>query len=332
MTLLAAAAAVISETTTTTTTNAANDPTMQWAASDPEAATDVQGPPYNTPPQVTPTYDGSGQAVHPSVVDFRSPWNGYRYWMAMTPYPGASVRLENPSILTSNDGVQWSVPPGLVNPIAPDPGAPSYNSDPDIVFDPDTGKLICFWRAVVSDASQTSHTLAKTSSDGVTWSADIEVFTGQHYLECVAPSVIRKASGDWWMFAVRAINGSPGLQVYRSSNPLTGWEPYGLVSSITGWHADVTWDAEAFRLMIVDGDGSVMSISSSADGLTWAPLQTVMTPRPGQWDAKLYKASLVVRDNTWMRVWYSAYLGSGSQTVWRIAGTQVARSVWPSPA
>src|SRR5690349_18991569 len=34
-----------------------------------------------------PTYDGSGQAVHPDVVAFDSDWHGAKYWMTMTPYP-----------------------------------------------------------------------------------------------------------------------------------------------------------------------------------------------------------------------------------------------------
>src|ERR1043165_3155793 len=38
-------------------------------------------------PISVPTYDGSGQAVHPDVVAFDSDWNGAKYWLTMTPYP-----------------------------------------------------------------------------------------------------------------------------------------------------------------------------------------------------------------------------------------------------
>ena len=38
-------------------------------------------------PQHIPTYDGSDQSTHPSVLRFGAPWHGYLYWMAMTPYP-----------------------------------------------------------------------------------------------------------------------------------------------------------------------------------------------------------------------------------------------------
>lgn len=79
--------------------------------------------------QLTPTYDGSGQAVHPSLVYFRDGWgndrarNNWRYWLVMTPFPNKKERYENPSILVSNEGVKWRVPPGLKNPIEKEPGS-----------------------------------------------------------------------------------------------------------------------------------------------------------------------------------------------------------------
>lgn len=60
---------------------------------------------------------------HPDVLYFPNKFNGYKYWMVFTPYFGAvgtdqnSKKYENPSIVVSNDGLQWSNPPGLINPI-----------------------------------------------------------------------------------------------------------------------------------------------------------------------------------------------------------------------
>src|ERR1051325_5386212 len=40
------------------------------------------------PVQLTsPTYENSGESVHPDVVEFPYWWNGWRYWLTMTPYP-----------------------------------------------------------------------------------------------------------------------------------------------------------------------------------------------------------------------------------------------------
>src|SRR5262245_48855354 len=66
---------------------------------------------------VVPTYDGSGQSVHPDVVAFPEAWNGSKIWMTMTPYPNAEVKFENPSVLVTDDGVSLENPTGVTNPI-----------------------------------------------------------------------------------------------------------------------------------------------------------------------------------------------------------------------
>src|SRR4029079_13330269 len=86
-----------------------------------------------------PTYDGSGQAVHPDVVEFESAWHGAKYWLTMTPYPKSDQKLENPSILTSENGVDVAVPDGIKNPvIAPPKNSRDYNSDPELLYEAQT--------------------------------------------------------------------------------------------------------------------------------------------------------------------------------------------------
>src|SRR5271166_5048875 len=63
-------------------------------------------------PLVTPTYDGSGQVTEPSIANFPGGWHGFTYWLAVAPYPHSHAAYENPSILVSNNGTNWSVPPG----------------------------------------------------------------------------------------------------------------------------------------------------------------------------------------------------------------------------
>jgi len=53
--------------------------------------------------QEIPTYDGSGQAMHPDIAYFPDGWRGYKYWMVMTPYTYDSAGRENPSIVVSDD-------------------------------------------------------------------------------------------------------------------------------------------------------------------------------------------------------------------------------------
>ena len=61
-------------------------------------------------PLITPTYDGSGEAVHPDILFFPNGWRGWEYWLVITPYPGDDTSKENPSILVSHDGITWREP------------------------------------------------------------------------------------------------------------------------------------------------------------------------------------------------------------------------------
>ena len=95
-------------------------------------------------PQTIPTYDGTNQPTHPSVVKFDQPWNGYTYWMAMTPYPYNDGSYENPSIVVSNDGENWIVPSGLTNPLVGTPN-PGHNCDADLVYVPEFNELRIYY-------------------------------------------------------------------------------------------------------------------------------------------------------------------------------------------
>ncbi|RXM40669.1 hypothetical protein BOQ62_04970 [Chryseobacterium sp. CH21] len=60
---------------------------------------------------------------HPDVQYFPNGFNGYKYWMVFTPYFGTvgiepdSKRYENPTIVVSNDGLNWRPPNGVQSPL-----------------------------------------------------------------------------------------------------------------------------------------------------------------------------------------------------------------------
>src|ERR1044071_8620340 len=73
-------------------------------APDPPALIDAaSAPALDSEPALldVPTYEQSGESVHPDIVAFPQAWHGRRYWMAMTPYPGSNPAFENPSLLVT---------------------------------------------------------------------------------------------------------------------------------------------------------------------------------------------------------------------------------------
>lgn len=87
-----------------------------------------------------PTYDGSGQAVHPSLLvqDARTSGgnpvvDGPQFVLAFTPYTDTDDRVENPSVVVSDDGLNFrEEKPGL-NPLVPAPEK-DHNDDPDLFY------------------------------------------------------------------------------------------------------------------------------------------------------------------------------------------------------
>jgi hypothetical protein len=144
--------------------------------------------------------------AHPDIHYFPDGFNGYRYWMAFTPYFGAvssfskPATFENPTIVVSNDAVNWSAPVGLQNPIVRcpspqesftgdphDPNGQGYWSDVDLEYT--NSRFYLFYRSswvtakalkIRGSASNNNHVKLKTgnpqraivmqtSADGIHW-------------------------------------------------------------------------------------------------------------------------------------------------------------------
>lgn len=105
--------------------------------------------------ELTRIKDISGERnsyCHPDVEYFENGFNGFKYWMAFTPYfgtigsSGDAILYENPTIVASNDGLHWDEPRGVINPIQKRPSfkdgmirntgdtLQGYWSDTDLVF------------------------------------------------------------------------------------------------------------------------------------------------------------------------------------------------------
>jgi hypothetical protein len=274
-------------------------------------------------PLTTPTYDGSGQATHPSIVDAGGGgWNGHRYWMAHTPYAGSNDGLENPSVYYSEDGqTGWTEPVGLTNPVVTNPGS-GFNSDSDLFLDADSTMWL-FYRYADTAAPVNVYFRAKTSTDGVVWSAPIALFQGVAG-DFVSPSVIA-AAGKFYMFTVK---NSAGRMERREADALSGpWSAptdCGVVVPVgVPWHMDViTLDNDHLVMAVVNGANDKIYLAESIDrGLTWYCGTHLISRRIGEWDQVLYRPTLL-RTATGFGLWYGANNG-GTPAVWHIGYTPV---------
>jgi hypothetical protein len=186
------------------------------------------------------TYEGSGQAVHPDVV--RGP-DGL-LWMAVTPYPGAREKFENPSVYRSEDGLTWREPAPRVNPIVPRPRW-DHNCDPDLLCTPDGFALLYLEtqrRKFRPDSVNIQDLRVVRSADGRTWSepatvAHWDLDRDPFYLSPCAVAT----PGGWRVFLVWPKGRT--IRWFTSEDLAALGEPSGTLETglplVRPWHLDV---------------------------------------------------------------------------------------------
>src|SRR5699024_2262570 len=122
------------------------------------------------------------------------------------------------------------------------------------------------------------------TSDGKTWSAPREVVSAPYH-QIISPAVVRRAAGDWWMWAVAG--GSAGcsgasttVTLRRSSDGLVWGPPQQLTMSHGGmhpWHIEVQWlpdRGEFWALFNSKHSGGCTTpavfLATSTDGVNWS--------------------------------------------------------------
>lgn len=118
---------------------------------------------------------------HPDVEYFENGFNGFKYWMAFTPYfgivgsSGDAILYENPTIVASNDGLNWEEPRNIINPLQRRPSfkdgivrnnkdtLQGYWSDTDLLFVNNHFEL--FYRGNNISTSSLRRTCAKSNNN-----------------------------------------------------------------------------------------------------------------------------------------------------------------------
>jgi len=297
---------------------------------------------------VTPTYERSGQAVHPSVIDFKTEygivtWGEFRYWMVLTPYPNFNSAFENPSLLVSKDGLNWISPPDIKNPLASKPlGSISgnYNSDPELVYDPDQNTLILYWREYSRDAYE--KIWAKKISSNYKLSDKIlcleKAWNHQTGL-VLSPTVWRRGVKEWYMWTT---DGNSTMHLYTSIDGVSWGSGQPCSTPWNTWNGGyIPWHIEAkpnhieqkieFIIAGWPKQGTMKDCQllyatapmSQPKELSMPLMGSLLGASAGnQWDnGYLYRSSFVreTGDAPKFRIWYSA---CSKEKIWHIGYTE----------
>lgn len=236
-------------------------------------------------PLFIPAFDGLPSVTHPSVVFAPEGWNGYRYWMAYTPWPDGS--REFPCIVASQNGVDWEVPAGLVNPLItvgtvvaqPSGGASNFGFAPDthLVMMPDGTLAVFFLMAWATGEGGDAAMFRMTSSNGVSWGSLTRVIptiaNGRNAAHGVgSPAIYQVADGTWEMLGMTESDG-PINKISRWTSPdTTTWTFQSQINLPTGvmepWHLDALFVSGKWHLL-VNAVGGRLYYFYSTDGLNY---------------------------------------------------------------
>jgi hypothetical protein len=272
------------------------------------------------------SYDGSGQCVHPDVIRVRRQFYGRELLMVVEPYPYGDDYFENPSLLVSDDGLTWSVPHGVSNPIVnPPPQRGAWNSDGDLLLGQDD-RLSLYYRF---NSGQGETTLfRKTSADGVRWSEAETIFTVSPSGAFASPALLH--SGDaYHMYYVDTLERRVRLAVGPDGIQWTAART--LFAFANAWHVDATRSGDWVYLLL--NDRHSLFLLRSADQHRWSILTVdgwrdyddsrpasaaLLGPSEHSWDNDWIYRSTFLIENGRLRVWYGA---KSKANVWRVGYT-----------
>ncbi|MBU9725587.1 hypothetical protein [Diplocloster modestus] len=282
-------------------------------------------------PELIPSYDGSNQTTHPSVLYFPDGFQGYEYWMAMTPYPFNDGGYEDPSVLVSRDGRSWQEPVGVTNPLVPRP-AVGHNCDVELCYEPKLKELRLYY--VEADDIRRSWVKLLRSRDGSHWEGPQVVLEdpGQMY-SILSPAIQQRKDGSWQMWYVDS--GNTGFEnqnnKVRSRISLDGllWgeettcndlaQPGHQIWHISVWRDPATDVLHAFYPAYPDGtncDYCSLFYARKDPGQDWETYSdAVLDPGPkGAWDDFcIYRASFLLDEpGDKLKLWYGGKKKSDS--------------------
>jgi hypothetical protein len=248
-------------------------------------------------------------------------WHGYKYWMVTTPYANSNDQVENPCILVSNNGVNWTVPAGLVNPLIGPPPC-DHNCDADIIYNASTDEMWVYYVDTRRSGQCLGHEgqpyfnhnylqLFK-SSNGVNWTGPITLIDWNLTYETffLSPAVVRLDANHFYMLMTDV---SQNIYRFESSDGMNWGAPQLINYAEHAWHLNVEYipsKAEFWMITLDNYSGGNIAWAVSKDGLNWEnfPNRRIMMPSAGAWDDTLYRSCFVYHEDTdLLEIWYSAH-------------------------
>jgi len=261
--------------------------------------------------------------MHPDVIFFENGLDGHYFLMAFTPYPFSRNQYENPSIVVSDNGVDFYEESEEINPVVAPPSG-GYNNDPDILYNPRTDSFFLYYNETLRP--ETQNIIIMTSENRIQWKRQSTVHYDLKKAQpfTLSPTCVYSDSG-YYLFYVNASVRYRPIQYLISDDGLD-WNmadihsvEYSFPSNLMPWHIDVFGETGNYYMLVcAPYPNTDLYLARSADLITWEfhekPIIDHNAAFFGPCD-RVYRSSGIVRDDL-LVVWFSYRRLDGS---WGIA-------------
>lgn len=277
--------------------------------------------PYNQEALKIKTFDGTDSPYHPSVLYFKDGWNGYKYWMAETPFSPKSKpyrdRNECPSIHVSDDGVTWNEI--MQNPIdnltEKEVEELDYFSDPHLVFVDD--KIECWYRFTHRNGNESNFNnlqlVRKSSTDGKNWSerevlVNLATDEGNPLGNMVVSPAILYEDEKYRMWYVNSESRSYRELSYSESHNGKEWAEQKKCTLVgqenMPWHIDVNFIDGKYYL--ISYNFKDLTLWESVNGISFTYINKILEPSVlgSFYSEGLYRACIIKDRN--LKIYFSA--------------------------
>jgi hypothetical protein len=274
--------------------------------------------------------NGDNEVTHPKVISFNKKWNGYKYWIAYTPYPKGNQAQENPHIMVSNDLVNWQVKKGFENPLD-EPEDKDYqkvyNSDTHLVYNSDTDRLECYWR-YVNDKENKVIIYKRTTRNGINWTEkEIVLENERNKVDYLSPAIIYENRKYMFWYVDR----DKTVKYMEYDLNTKEWTTPRIIDikysdeKLKSWHLDVIKTKDSYEMIIVAfsdwNKRSKMNLyySKSEDNINYTEAKEILKAAN---NGGIYRSSILYINNTYY-IFYSEITKKYKRGVGIVYGTDI---------
>ncbi|WP_157209512.1 hypothetical protein [Methanosarcina barkeri] len=264
---------------------------------------------------------------------------GHNWWMLITThYMYSDRKYENACLYYSDDGLLWYAPPGVTNPIGKSVvskyDSNAYGSDPDLVYNPTTGKFMCYYVIENVTGNEDIKDLKVRTYDGNTVSPEMKVIT-----HGISPTVLYdNTTGIFYMWTVDTDSNPNVIYRYTSTDGVnfSNKQAVGQSSDYETCHINMMnhpKDSKLYALFTFTGNNNLYlaTTSSYTDNFT---IQKSPILRVDDSSSATHKnielscsAGIFSNDGNILKLWITAKDINGVWTAFYTQATQ-ANGIW----